>query len=183
MQPALRKFALATHVTVSVGWMGAVAAYTVLDVTVATTDEVAKLRAAYLGMDLIARLIIVPLALFSFVTGLIMSLGTKWGLFRHYWTVISLILTILAVAVLLIETQTIRYFANIAADPATSDATILGLGSTLVHSIGGLVVLLVIMWLNMYKPRGITKYGWRKQQEELAQAAPAGDSAIQPTPR
>ncbi len=168
MQPSLRKLALATHVTVSVGWIGAVAAYAVLDVTVATSDDVGKLRAAYVGMDLIVRLAIVPLALASFVTGLIMSLGTKWGLFRHYWTVISLILTIFAVAVLLIETNTIRYFANVAADPATSAAALLGLGSTLLHSIGGLVVLLVVMWLNMYKPRGITKYGWRKQHEELA---------------
>lgn len=40
------------------------------------------------------------------------------------------------------------------------------LGSTLVHSVGGTVVLLVNMWLNVYKPRGLTPYGWRKQQEQ-----------------
>jgi hypothetical protein len=28
------------------------------------------------------------------------------------------------------------------------------------------VVLLVILVLNVYKPRGMTRYGWRKQQEE-----------------
>jgi hypothetical protein len=40
------------------------------------------------------------------------------------------------------------------------------LGSTLVHSVGGTVVLLVVLVLNVYKPRGMTRYGWRKQQEE-----------------
>ena len=40
------------------------------------------------------------------------------------------------------------------------------LGSTLVHSVGGTVVLLVILVLNVCKPRGMTRYGWRKQQEE-----------------
>jgi hypothetical protein len=32
-----------------------------------------------------------------------------------------------------------------------------------------MVVLLVVMWLNVYKPRGLTAYGWRKQQEERKQ--------------
>jgi hypothetical protein len=40
------------------------------------------------------------------------------------------------------------------------------LGSTLVHSVGGTVVLLVILVLNVYKPRGMTRYGWLKQQEQ-----------------
>jgi hypothetical protein len=36
----------------------------------------------------------------------------------------------------------------------------------LLHSIGGTIVLLVILVLNLYKPRGMTPYGWRKQQKE-----------------
>jgi hypothetical protein len=72
-------------------------------------------------------------------------------------------------AVLLVETQTISYFADIAADPATSGDDLRALGSTLGHSVGGTVVLLVILVLNVYKPRGMTRYGWCKQQEERAQ--------------
>ena len=97
------------------------------------------------------------------------TLGTKWGLFRHYWVLISLLLTIIATVVLLVETQTISYFADKAADPTTSGGDLRALGSTLVHSVGGTVVLLVILALNVYKPRGMTRYGWRKQQEERAQ--------------
>jgi heme/copper-type cytochrome/quinol oxidase subunit 2 len=95
-----------------------------------------------------------------------MSLGTKWGLFRHYWVLISLLLTIIATVVLLVETQTISYFADIAADSTTSSDDLRALGSTLVHSVGGAVVLLVILVLNVYKPRGMTRYGWRKQHEQ-----------------
>jgi hypothetical protein len=43
--------------------------------------------------------------------------------------------------------------------------TISALGSTLLHSVGGKVVLLVILVLNVYKPQGMTRYGWCKQQE------------------
>ncbi len=162
----LRKFALAAHLTFSVGWIGAAAGYIALDVTAAMSQDAQTLRAAYLAMELIVWYVIVPLAFASLLTGLVMSLGTKWGLFRHYWVLISLLLTVIATVVLLQETQTISYFADIAADPTTSSDDLRALGSTLVHSVGGTVVLLVILVLNVYKPRGMTRYGWRKQQEE-----------------
>ena len=163
MTPRLHKLALATHITLSVGWIGAVAGYIALDVAAATSRDTQTLRAAYLAMELIAWYVIVPLALASLLTGLIMSLGSRWGLFRHYWVFISLLLTIIATVVLLVETQTINYFADTAADPTTSSNDLRALGNTLVHSVGGTVVLLVILVLNVYKPRGITRYGWRKQ--------------------
>jgi hypothetical protein len=166
MRSRLRKFALAAHLTFSVGWIGAVAGYIALDVAAATSQDAQTLRSAYLAMDLIVWYVIVPLALASLLTGLVMSLGTKWGLIRHYWVLISLLLTIIATVVLLAETQTISYFAAIAADPTTSGDDLRALGSTLVHSVGGTVVLLVILVLNVYKPQGMTRYGWRKQQEE-----------------
>ncbi len=165
MSPGVRKFTLAVHLSVSIGWMGAVAGYLALDVTSATSADPAMLRTAYIGMDLIARTVIVPLAVASLATGLAISLGTKWGLFRHYWVLISLVLTILATGVLLIETRTIGHYAAVAADPATSSDALRALGNTLVHSIGGTLVLIVILVLNLYKPEGMTPYGWRKQQE------------------
>jgi hypothetical protein len=115
-------------------------------------------------MDVVALWAIVPLACAALVTGLIMSLGTKWGLFRHYWVVISFVLTIIATVVLLSETQTIASLADAAADPATSDERLRALPSTLPHSVGGMVVLLLILVLNVYKPPGLTRYGWRKQR-------------------
>ncbi|HEX8598632.1 MAG TPA: DUF2269 domain-containing protein [Chloroflexia bacterium] len=169
MPPGLRKFALSIHLTASVGWIGAVAAYIALDVTTAASQDAQTVRAAYLGMELIARYVIVPLALASLLTGVVMSVGTRWGLFRHYWVLISLLLTVLATVVLLAETQTISYYAHRAADPATPGDELRTLGSTLVHSIGGTVLLLVILVLNVYKPQGLTRYGWRKQQEQQEQ--------------
>ena len=171
MSPGVRKFALAVHLTVSIGWMGAVAAYLALDVTTVTSQDAQTLRAAYIAMESIARSIIVPLALAALVTGLVMSLGTKWGLFRHYWVVISLVLTVVATLVLLSETQTISSLADVAADPTTSSHELRALPSTLPHSVGGTVVLVVILVLNIYKPPGLTRHGWRKQHEARVQAA------------
>lgn len=167
MPPALRKAALAVHITVSVGWVGAVAAYIALDVTVATSQNPQLLRSAYVAMGAITSSVIVPLAFATLITGLVSSLGTSWGLFRHYWVVISLIMTALATLGLLSATGRIDSFASVAANPGTSSAQILSIGNTLLHSVGGTVVLLVTLALNVFKPRGLTRYGHRKQQQRL----------------
>lgn len=171
MGPRLRKLALTVHITASVGWLGAVAAYLAFDVTVATSSDAQALRASYIAMGLVTAWALVPLAFTALATGLLMALGTKWGLFRHYWVVISLVLTLFATIVLTIEARTIASLAAAASDPATTDDGLRHLGDTLVHSVGGLVVLLIVQVLNVYKPRGLTPYGWRKQQE-AAEPAP-----------
>ncbi|MBM3945355.1 MAG: DUF2269 domain-containing protein [SAR202 cluster bacterium] len=162
MSPGLRKFMLAVHLISSLGWIGALIAYIALDVTAVTTQDVQTARSAFITMELTGWFVLVPLASATLLTGLIMALGTSWGLFRHYWVLISLLLTILATVVLLVEMQTISYMADVAA----SGADPRGLPGSLLHSIGGLVVLLIITVLNVYKPRGVTPYGWRKQEEE-----------------
>jgi hypothetical protein len=42
-------------------------------------------RGAYLVMEPTVWFVLVSLALASLLTGLVQSLGTTWGLFRHYW--------------------------------------------------------------------------------------------------
>lgn len=168
MGPRWRRFALTLHLSVSVGWVGAVLAYLALDVTTATSQDATAIRSAYLAMDRITSYVIVPLALAALATGVWLAAGTKWGLFRHYWVMFSLVLTALAVIVLLVEAMTISELAKQAADPTVPDEAIRGLPSTLPHSVGGLVVLMVVMVLNVYKPRGLTRYGWRKQAMDRA---------------
>jgi hypothetical protein len=182
MTPRLRKFALTVHLTFSVGWIGAVVAFLTLVVAAMTSQDAQTLRAAWIAMELTGWFAIVPLALASLLTGLVMALGTKWGLFRHYWVLISLVLTILATGVLLGNMQAVSFFAGIAAEMDSADVRRLrgGLRSELLHAGVGLMVLLVIQVLNVYKPRGMTPYGWRKQRE---QPTLAGSIATTPADR
>jgi hypothetical protein len=161
MSPGLRKLALAVHLTFSVGWIGAVVAYLGLGVAAVTSEAPRTIRAAWIGMEITGWYVIVPLALGSLVTGLVMALGTKWGLFRHYWVVFSLGLTAFATVVLLLHMPTVSSVAKVAQQ--TEGAALESLGGDLFHPGVGLVVLLVIQMLNMYKPEGMTPYGRRKQ--------------------
>ena len=164
MTPGLRKFALTVHLTLSVGWIGAVAAYLALGVAAVTSQDTQTVRAAWIAMVLTGWFVIVPLALAALFTGIVMSLGTPWGLFRHYWVMISLVLTILSTAVLLLHMPDVSSLANVAREADGADLA--GLGGDLLHPGVGLLVLLGITALNVYKPRGMTRYGWCKEQEE-----------------
>jgi hypothetical protein len=155
VRPGLRKFALTAHLTFSLGWIGAVVAYLVLGVS-------------WIAMELTGWFVIVPLALAALLSGLVMSLITPWGLFRHYWVLIALVLTIFATVVLLLHMPTVSSLAAVARE--SDGADLRRLGGDLFHPGLGLVVLLVITVLNVYKPRGLTPYGWRKQQEQRRRA-------------
>ena len=164
MPPGLRKLTLTVHLSCSVGWIGAVVAYLALGVAAVTSKNAETVRAAWIAMELTGWFVIVPLALAALLTGLIMALGTAWGLFRYYWVLITLILTIFATVVLLLHMPTVSSLTDMARAADADDLR--RLGGDLFHPGLGLVVLLAIMVLNVYKPRGLTRYGWRKQQEQ-----------------
>ena len=169
MTPGLRKFALTVHLTCSVGWIGAAFAYLALGVSAVTSQDTQTVRAAWTAMELTGWFVIVPLALATLLTGLVQSLGTPWGLFRHYWVLISLVLTTFATVVLLLHMPSVSALAGMAR--AAEGAHLGGMGGDLPHAAGGLLVLLTITALNVYKPQGLTRYGWRKQQEARARLA------------
>lgn len=164
LPPSYRKLALTVHVSASIGWMGAAAAFLALALTGFRSTDSASARAAYVAMDVITRWVIVPAALASLASGVVQSLGTPWGLFRHYWVVIKLVITIVATLVLLGQLSSIVALADVAADGS------LGRGelreprlSLVLHSGIGLVVLAVPTVLSIYKPRGLTRRGRRKR--------------------
>ena len=163
MSPRLRKFALTVHVTTTVGWLGAVVAFLGLAVVGLTNQDAQTVRGAYLVMEPTAWFVLVPLAFASLLTGIVQSLGTKWGLFRHYWVLFKLLITVFATIVLLIYIETLSLMADLASDPS-ADLGAVRDDSPLVHTVLALLLLLVATALAVFKPRGMTRYGWRKQQ-------------------
>ena len=164
MSPAVRKLALLVHLTTSLGWVGAVVAYLGLGIAAVESSDTETIRAAWTAMELTGWWVIVPLAIAALVTGLLMSLGTRWGLFRHYWTVISLALTGLCTLVLVLHMPAVTATARVARIADGVDLRMLG--GDLFHPGAGLLLLLTITVLNVYKPEGLTPYGWRKQRDE-----------------
>ncbi len=169
MSPSIRKLALTAHVTTSVGWLGAVAGFFVLSIAGLTSTDAETVRGAYVAMNLIGQYAIVPLSFAALLTGIIQSLGTPWGLFRYYWVVIKLALTIGATLLLVLHQFTAVAGAaqHVAASaPGTLPETGRW-GTQLVGDAGAaILVLLGITILAIFKPWGVTAYGRRKQRLE-----------------
>ena len=166
MGPRLRKLALTVHVTSSVGWLGAVVAFLALAVVGLTSQDAQTVRGAYLVMEPAAWFVLVPLAFASLLSGIVQSLGTTWGLFRHYWVLFKLLINAFATVVLLMYTQTFSHLAGVAA--SSDDLSVVRNSSPMLHAALALLLLLVATVLAVYKPRGMTQHGRRKQQKERA---------------
>lgn len=185
MSPSIRRLALTAHITASVGWVGAALVFLALAALGLTSRDHLLVRGSYMVMQPAAWLVLLPLALASLLTGLVVSLGTPWGLFRHYWVVLKLLITVFSTAVLLIYMQTFREMADIAGDPRVALAQVRN-PSPVLHAILALVLLMTATLLAIYKPLGLTAYGRQKHGQSRSAVrepptAPSGSS--QGTPR
>lgn len=171
MPPRLRKVVLTAHVTVSVGWLGAVVVFLVLAVVGLTDQNAVTVRGVYLLMEPTAWFVLVPLAVASLLTGIVQSLVSPWGLLRHYWVVLKLAITVVSTLVLLTYMQTFATMAAVAADPAAAIDTVRN-PSPAIHAGAALVLLLGAAVLSVHKPRGLTRYGWRSQRRSTARTDP-----------
>ena len=165
MTPGLRRFTFTTHITSSVGWVGATLAFLALAIIGFTSDDPGKVRGAYLLMAPAAWFVLVPLAHASLLSGIALSLGTTWGLFRYYWVVLKLGITAFATVMLLIYMGTFRQMAGVAADPIVDLAAVRN-ASPIVHATLALVLLIAATVLGVYKPFGTTAYGERRLWEQ-----------------
>lgn len=165
-----RKLVLTLHVISSLGWLGSTCAFIALAIAGLTSDDPGLVRGVYLVAEPVTWWVIVPMALVSLGSGVVQSLITTWGLVRHYWVVMKLIITVFAAFVLMLYTRTVGHFADLAANPATG-LDQLRTGSFVLHSGVALVLLLGATVLAVYKPRGMTRHGWRKQQERRVASA------------
>ena len=160
LSPRASKVALAAHVTSSVGWIGAVVAFLALAIAGLTNKNDQTVRAAYLAMELIGWGVIVPFSFASLLTGLVQSLGTSWGLFRHYWIVAKLFITVFASVLLLVHMQVASRMASVVTGASFGAADFHNMRLQLVaDAVAALVVLLIATVLSVFKPLGLTPFG------------------------
>ena len=174
--PPVYRFLLAAHVVVSGGWLGIAVAKLVLGLAAATSGAPAVSRPLYLSMEAV-NFAFPPAAIATLVTGILLSLGTKWGLLKYYWVATKLALTVgvIATGFTLVDRLILRSISAPSAQIVGDDA-VLGVPSApaLLISLSAAHVLMlgVATVLSVYKPWGKTPPIWRKQR------APPGPKGI-----
>ncbi|MFI6357520.1 DUF2269 domain-containing protein [Streptomyces sp. NPDC050743] len=98
LTPRARKSWVVVHLVASVGWLTLMLCLLTLGATALATDDADTLRTAYRAMGMLGDALIVPLSLLTLLSGVVLSLGTSWGLFRYYWVATKFWLTLAATA-------------------------------------------------------------------------------------
>jgi hypothetical protein len=166
VSPPLYKLLLTAHLIVSVGWLGVTLAKVVLGLGAATTgapDVAAALVVAVGALNVAFP----PLAIATIVTGVFLSLGTKWGLLQHYWVVTKLVLT---VGVIVTAVQLTDRLARLA-DPALFGVALTPAVLPLTLAATHLLMLGAATVISVYKPWGKTWFGRRKAAAQLPSGA------------
>lgn len=167
MTPRWRKTFLAVHVITSVGWIGAVVAFLVLAVAGLRSPDPTFTRAYAIGLGMTGWWAVVPFCFASLLSGVVQSMGTPWGLVRHYWLAIKLLLTALSTVLLMIHMQPTSWLADAARSSAANQGTLIALQRELaVDAAAAIVVLIVATALSTYKPPGLTPWGWRSRDDK-----------------
>lgn len=169
-----RRFLLTLHVITSVGWLGLSLANIALAVTVNTTDDPRTQHAVYRTLEIVGTTVILPISVAALVTGVLLSIGTQWGLIRYRWVLVKLALTVLTVALTYVSlVPGLREASAIvdATEPGRlapidgSDLLAAAFVSTTIYTLNTV--------LSVFKPWGRTRWGRRAVTRDRAAAIAA----------
>ena len=163
VSPWLYRFLLAAHIAVSGAWLGVVLAKLVLGLAALTSATPEVAAALYVAIDVV-NVAFPPLAIGTIVTGVFLSLGTKWGLLQHTWVATKLGLTVGVIATAVqLGGRLVRPSMAAPAGPATDGGTLLGFAGVptllLALSLAHVLMLGAATVISVYKPGGKTWFG------------------------
>ena len=163
VSPKAAKLMLTSHITFSVGWLGAVAVFFALAIAGIYYSNTPEGLSAYMAMKISAWYVIVPFCFASLITGIAQAIFTQWGLFSHYWVVIKLVLTVAATILLLLHIQPIEYLSQNGSITANNSGVQI---QVLADAGAALLLLIGITAISVYKPWGKIKKSANQAQSK-----------------
>jgi hypothetical protein len=170
LQPRARKAVVVAHVVSIAAWIGLDAAKTILVFTgiVAGDRDTVALAYRALGTFLGWPLVIASLA--ALVTGLVLGLGTKWGVLTHRWVAAKLAITlVLAVLVCFVLAPMLSEVAAYGeALAAGADPTPTAVADLVYPAVVAPTALLAATVLSVVKPWGRIRRATPTPRERVA---------------
>lgn len=153
-----RRVSLVVHVVASAGWLGLSLGLLALGATAATTASAVTVEASVRGMQLFADWLLLPLAFLTLSSGVVLALGTPWGLARHRWVYTKFWLTLATATatVFALRPGVNSAVAAVAAGESLPDA-----GDVLFGPVVSLSAYVFMTVISLLKPWGPTRRGRR----------------------
>lgn len=161
-----RRLTVVVHSVASALWLGLTIGLLALGIRAYTSGSPDVLTFAYRAMDVFGDYLLIPVSLATLISGVVLSLGTPWGLIRYKWVAWKFVLTLITVGLVAFSLT-----------PGLSDAAATAVAGRPVPNIDLIVApsvatsTYVFMWvLSILKPWGPTPYGRRVKAAKAAEA-------------
>lgn len=151
-----RRATLVVHVAVSACWLGLTLGLLALGITATTTGSAVTVEASVRAMKLFADWLLLPLAFLTFLSGLVLSLGTPWGLAKHRWVYTKFWLTL---ATMTATVFALRPGVNSAVAAVSAGSSLPDVSEVLAGPIVSLSAYVFMTVISVLKPWGPTRRG------------------------
>lgn len=141
-----RQALLTAHVMLSVGLLGDSAGFLAVAVRAGRADDPVTVRESVEVLSMFSLVFGIPLSVGALITGVLLGIGTKWGVFRYPWVIAKLLLV---VSVMLVGSLVIG-----PAEAAMLDGTADASGRLVAAGGYDVVALAVATGLSVFKPGG-----------------------------
>lgn len=94
----VRKIWMILHIACSVGWLGVLVACLSLCLAALGSDDPARVAALTTASATLTGTFFLPCTLLVLLTGVVLGLGTKWGLLKFYWVLTKLVIALVLLA-------------------------------------------------------------------------------------
>lgn len=168
-----RRAHLVVHVVASAGWLGLTVGLLALGITANTTGSAAMVEVSVRAMKLFADRLLLPVAFLTLGSGLVLSLGTPWGLARHRWVWTKFWLTL---ATTTATALVLRPGVSAAAAAVSAGQPLPDGNDVLMGPIVSLTAYVFMTVISILKPWGPTRRGRRRREaaHRPRTAGPAG---------
>ncbi|MBR8642377.1 DUF2269 domain-containing protein [Streptomyces tuirus] len=153
-----RRAVLVVHVTASASWLGLTLGLLALGITATTTGSAVTVEASVRAMKLFADWLLLPVAFVTLLSGLVLSLGTPWGLARHRWVCTKFWLTLATTAA---TAFALRPGVNSAVTAVAAGGPLPDAGDVLFGPVVSLSAYVFMTVISVLKPWGLTRRGRR----------------------
>ena len=90
LAPKARRWLLVAHIATSVALLGEISGFLAVAIRAELSDDPAFTAAAYDLLAMFSLVFGIPLSFGALITGIVLGLGTKWGVLRHPWVTLKL---------------------------------------------------------------------------------------------
>jgi hypothetical protein len=150
-----RKSILLVHIASAGAWIGIDVVMAVLVFTALSTDDDRAKALSFQALELVAVGPLLATGMTCLLTGILLGLGSKYGLVRYWWVAVKLVLNLLLTGLVLVAlAPEVTAHAEQARRFAAGEPASLQVGDLIFPPIVSPTALLVAMALAVFKPWG-----------------------------